>query len=78
MLDPLNDAFVEIGPKSSMKMPRYSFRTSMELDPVTKKPTGKYTQEKLEIFDPETRTFRKEGEEKLVGVDTDKGKEGLN
>jgi len=78
MLDPLNDAFVEIGPRSSMKMPRYSFRTSMELDPITKKPTGKYTQEQLEIFDPETRTFRKQGEEKLVGVDTDKGKEGLN
>lgn len=78
MLDPLNDAFVEIGPRSSMKMPRYSFRTSMELDPVTKKPTGKYQTEKLELFDPETRTFRKEGEEKLVGVDTEKGKEGLN
>jgi len=78
MLDPLNESFVKMGPRESMDMPRYSFRTSMELDPVTKKPTGKYTQEKLEIFDPETRTFRKEGEEKLVGVDTDKGKEGLN
>jgi len=78
MLDPLNESFVKMGPRESMDMPRYSFRTSMELDPVTKKPTGKYTQEKLELFDPETRTFRKEGEEKLVGVDTDKGKEGLN
>ena len=76
MLDPTNEAFVITGPRESFKAPRYSFRTSMELDPKTKKPTGKYQTEKLEIFDPETGTFREEG--KVVGVTTEKGKEGLN
>jgi len=76
MIDPLNDSFVITGPRESFKAPRYSFRTTMELDPKTKKPTGKYQREKLEIFDPETGTFREEG--KVVGVTTEKGKEGLN
>ena len=76
MIDPLNDSFVITGPRESFKSPRYSFRTNMELDPKTKKPTGKYQTEKLEIFDPETGTFREEG--KVVGVTTEKGKEGLN
>ena len=31
----------------------------MELDPKTKKPTGKYQREKLEIFDPETEPLEK-------------------
>lgn len=76
MVDPTNEAFVITGPRESFKAPRYSFRTSMEIDPKTQKPTGKYQTEKLEVFDPETGTFREEG--KVVGVTTEKGKEGLN
>ena len=33
MIDPLNDSFVITGPRESFKAPRYSYRTSMELDP---------------------------------------------
>jgi len=76
MLDPLNDAFVVTGPKESFKQGRYQIKTSMDIDPKTGKPTGKYQTEKYDTFDPETRTFKDEPE--LVGVDTDKGKEGLN
>jgi hypothetical protein len=76
MLDPLNDAFVVTGPKESFKQGRYQIKTAMDIDPKTGKPTGKYQTEKYDTFDPETRTFKDEPE--LVGVDTDKGKEGLN
>tara|TARA_R100001163_G_scaffold57801_1_gene45849 strand:- start:81 stop:710 length:630 start_codon:yes stop_codon:yes gene_type:complete len=76
MLNPLNDAFVITGPRTRIQYPRYSYRTSMEIDPVTGKSTGKYQTEKLELYDAETGTFR--DEPVLVGVDTDKGKEGLN
>ena len=76
MLDPLNDAFVIKGPRDSFKIGRYKIRTSMDLDPETGKPTGKYQTEKYDTFDPETRTFRDEPE--LVGASTEKGKKGLN
>ena len=76
MLNPLNDAFVITGPRTRIQYPRYSYRTSMEIDPATGKPTGKYQTEQLELYDAETGTFR--DEPVLVGVDTDKGKEGLN
>ena len=76
MLDPLNDSFVIKGPSDDFKVSRYRIRTSMDLDPKTKEPTGKYQTEKYDTFDPETRTFRKEPV--LVGADTEKGKKGFN
>ena len=76
MLDPLNDAFVIKGPRDDFKIGRYNIRTSMEIDPKTGKPTGKYQTEKYDTFDPETGTFRDEPE--LVGASTEKGKKGLN
>jgi hypothetical protein len=76
MLDPLNDSFVVKGPRDDFKVSRYRIRTSMDLDPKTGKPTGKYQTEKYDTFDPETRTFRKEPV--LVGADTEKGKKGFN
>ena len=76
MLDPLNDAFIIKGPRDSFKIGRYKIRTSMDLDPETGKPTGKYQTEKYDTFDPETRTFR--DEPVLVGASTEKGKKGFN
>jgi len=75
MVDPLNDAFVIKKPRDNFKIGRYKIRTSMNLD-ETGKPTGKYQTEKYDTFDPETGKFREEPE--LVGLNTDKGKEGLN
>jgi hypothetical protein len=76
MLDPLNDSFVIKGPRDDFKVSRYRIRTSMDLNPKTGEPTGKYQTEKYDTFDPETRTFRKEPV--LVGADTEKGKKGFN
>lgn len=76
MVDPLNDAFVITGPRDSFKTGRYEMKTSMEIDPQTGKPTGKYQTEKYDTFDPETRTFREEPV--LVGASTEKGKKGFN
>jgi len=73
MADPLNEAFIVINPKEGRSVGRYTLRTKVNPE------TGRGTYETYDTWDPESKRFYREGEEKLKGLESiEKGKEGLN
>jgi hypothetical protein len=78
MSDPLDDNWVLMSGKADIQIPKQKQRMSVKLNPVTGEPTGEYVMESYKTWDDDLGRFLTEEEQKLMGVSTQKGKEGLN